>query len=617
MNPNGVTALLVAACAAGCGVWRDFWSPDSIQVTDFPAPSIAAVSPDNGFDTGGTVVTIAGAEFVQGVTVAFGGVAAAVTSVVAAQIVATTPAQPGLTGTVQVDVVVTNPDGQSAVRPGGFLYFIPVPWINVVVPASGPNTGGATITIAGGSFVAGATVTVGGQLAGSVTVWGAWQLTCVTPTLAPADGPMNVVVTNPNGRAGTLIGGYTMVGAPGALAQSFGTGGVVGSDPSSGQDGAWAVLQDGSNLYVGGWDESPGTGDWRVRVEKRSLATGAPVAGFGSGGAVLSNPSTGSEWVEAMVRDGSSLYLLGPDDSPGNTQWRVEKRSLATGALVTGFGSGGVVTSNPSSGLDHPVALLTDGANLYLVGLDDSFGVGNDQWRIEKRSMATGALVTGFGVGGVVTSNPSSGQDWPLRAVMFGSAICVVGFDQVATSLRWRIEMRSLSTGAGLATFGSFGAVTSDPSTGSDEAWNVATDGTDLYVVGTDWSPGDAQWRIERRSGTTGALVAGFGSGGVVTTNPSTALDGAWGVLVDAGRLYVVGEDRSPGATDAQWRLERRSLTTGALDTAFGTGGVVTVNPSAGNDVANALLADATAIYVVGDDTAPGSPRFRIEKRWK
>ena len=102
-----------------------------------------------------------------------------------------------------------------------------------------------------------------------------------------------------------------------------------------------------------------------------------------------------------------------------------------------------------------------------------------------------------------------------------------------------------------------------------------------------------------------------------MTTNPSTALDGAWGVLVDAGRLYVVGEDRSPGATDAQWRLERRSLTTGALDTAFGTGGVVTVNPSTGNDVANALLADATAIYVVGDDTAPGSPRFRIEKRWK
>ena len=39
------------------------------------------------------------------------------------------------------------------------------------------------------------------------------------------------------------------------------------------------------------------------------------------------------------------------DETPGNNQWRIEKRDIITGALVTAFETDGVVESNSS--LDH------------------------------------------------------------------------------------------------------------------------------------------------------------------------------------------------------------------------------------------------------------------------
>jgi hypothetical protein len=74
------------------------------------APQISGLSPVSGPDTGGTVITINGAGFQQGVTVSFGGTAALATWISSSLITAVTP--PHAAG--QVTVKVTNPDTQSA-----------------------------------------------------------------------------------------------------------------------------------------------------------------------------------------------------------------------------------------------------------------------------------------------------------------------------------------------------------------------------------------------------------------------------------------------------------------------------------------------------------------------
>jgi len=113
-----------------------------------------------------------------------------------------------------------------------------------------------------------------------------------------------------------------------------------------------------------------------------------------------------------------------------------------------------------------------------------------------------------------------------------------------------------LSSGALVPGFGAGGFVTSDPSTGIDRARGIAIDSTAMYVVGYDYSPGNDQWRIEKRSLTDGGLVTGFETGGVVTGNPSTGSDAAWGIAIDSTAMYVVGYDWSP--YNGQWRIEKR-----------------------------------------------------------
>jgi hypothetical protein len=83
------------------------------------APVVTSVSPNTGTTTGGTPVTLTGRNFVSGARITFGGVAASSVVVVSAtQITASTPPhKPG-----GVNVVVTNPGGQSGTLAGGFTY---------------------------------------------------------------------------------------------------------------------------------------------------------------------------------------------------------------------------------------------------------------------------------------------------------------------------------------------------------------------------------------------------------------------------------------------------------------------------------------------------------------
>ena len=120
-----------------------------------------------------------------------------------------------------------------------------------------------------------------------------------------------------------------------------------------------------------------------------------------------------------------------------------------------------------------------------------------------------------------------------------------------------------------------------------------------MYVAGYDAS---YDWRIEKRRLDTGALDTGFDGDGVVT---STAGYRARALSLDSTHMYLAGEDDS-----ADWRFEKRRLDTGALDTSFGTSGVVT---SSAGETAWDLATDSSSIYAVGWITGPD---WRIEKRW-
>jgi IPT/TIG domain len=177
------------------------------------APIISDLSPASGSTTGGTSVTISGTGFATGATVTFGGTAATNVNVLGSTtITAVAPAH----ASGAVNVVVTNPGGQTGTSVNGYTYSgggSPAPTVSAVSPTSGPTTGGTQITITGTNFSLGATVTVGGSNATGVLVNNSTTITATTP--AHAAGLVDVVVTNTTGQSGTKTNAFTYTAPPG------------------------------------------------------------------------------------------------------------------------------------------------------------------------------------------------------------------------------------------------------------------------------------------------------------------------------------------------------------------------------------------------------------------
>ncbi|MFC1671897.1 hypothetical protein ACFL01_02050 [Planctomycetota bacterium] len=176
----------------------------------------------------------------------------------------------------------------------------------------------------------------------------------------------------------------------GELDVSFGTDGIATSTNNS-HSVVWeqqvSIGIDTDSLYVGGRATlTPVPVDTWWRIEKRSKTTGALDVSFGTDGVIASDPSVNIDLAYGMILDDGYLYMAG-DVNMGQDGGRIEKRDTITGDLVSGFGTDGVVTTAAGE-TDSFYAIISDSIYLYLVG--DNTVPGNDQWRIEKRIKATG-----------------------------------------------------------------------------------------------------------------------------------------------------------------------------------------------------------------------------------
>ncbi|HJT15968.1 MAG TPA: IPT/TIG domain-containing protein, partial [Thermoanaerobaculia bacterium] len=177
-----------------CGVGHTSMIGQLIVNAAPAGPTITSISPNSGPTTGGTSVVISGSGFQSGATVTFGGVAATVTTVSSTSITAVTPLGPATEEGV-VDVVVTNPDGQSATLHPGFNYTVPPLQVSAVDPQSGLTGGGTVVTITGQGFTTAvnSSVTFGGVAATDVTIDSPVSMHVTAP--AHAAGTVDVVVT--------------------------------------------------------------------------------------------------------------------------------------------------------------------------------------------------------------------------------------------------------------------------------------------------------------------------------------------------------------------------------------------------------------------------------------
>jgi uncharacterized delta-60 repeat protein len=314
----------------------------------------------------------------------------------------------------------------------------------------------------------------------------------------------------------------------GALDPSFGQGGEV-TTPISGVGEAVALQPDGKILVTGG----SGTGLGLARY----LPDGSPDPSFGSGGAVVSS-FPGSAYALALEPDGK--IVVGGSDYMF-TSFALA-RFLPDGAVDTGFGNGGEVTTrlDPIWGSQvTSLAVQTDG-RIVAAGLVTA---GEGGWPALARYNADGSLDATFGSGGKVTEQNTALDPGEVNSVRLDSSGKIVVVGRFGADLNPFAQQFSLFR---LRTDGSF-----DPSFGTSSpgitltpvGWPATASAVVLQRDGKIVLAGTGGGSFAlARYGPTGRLDNTFGNRGIVKTGFGTRSAAAGGLVVQRdGKLVAAG----------------------------------------------------------------------------
>lgn len=213
-----------------------------MSVASFPV--ITSVTPSSGPASGGTTVTVRGSALFSAGTpaVRFGGVDGISTTVVQMGTEYQVVTPPHAPGTVEVDLYEsTRVPPVIATLAGAFTYEAapaPAPAISSVSPASGPTTGGTSVTLTGTDLTGATALSFGGTAATAFTVNGPTSITATSPGAFTYVPYRTLTVRNV---AATMARGDAQYGATQGDAGAF--------TSTSTSDGGTPVRQSG---YAGG-----------------------------------------------------------------------------------------------------------------------------------------------------------------------------------------------------------------------------------------------------------------------------------------------------------------------------------------------------------------------------
>lgn len=338
-------------------------------------PEIKNIFPGLGPESGGTLVTVQGANFVVGVKgskVILGGkqidekdVKVESTGIIKFK----TPA-----GTGPAAVKVVNPDAQYALKAGGFVYVpkIEAPTVSHMAPKFGTTTGGILVSIYGKAFLTGAQVSFGNDTIGytnsaSVNVLNGGTL-IVAKVPAHLPGKVNVRVTNSDGQKGILTNGFEYLAALGLPALAF-QGVVPDRGPNAG--GYEVVVygqgfKSGVKIYFG----EANSATW---IEAKPITRLGPtllrvtVPKSAKNGAVdmrLVNPAVGGK-VDQIIVKSSFTYGQSVIMEPKGHRLPLDKTKGDFGPLI--------IDAN-GDGLDDVIVRHSTGRDDLFIQTKDKFG---------------------------------------------------------------------------------------------------------------------------------------------------------------------------------------------------------------------------------------------------
>lgn len=314
----------------------------------------------------------------------------------------------------------------------------------------------------------------------------------------------------------------------------------------------------------------------RFHLEKRHIHSGELDTTFADNGVF----DGWIQWAYDVAVQGNTLYVAGTTFSTGGG-WSHRNWNGGAIDITTGDSTWSYSNNSGSGSTVHfaPLAVATAADGVYFGGYRRDTAVsGGTDWRVEKRSLTDGSPIDAFGTSGVVQV-PVSTWDEVSALAVDGSDLFVAGPSTGCRLEKWDAATGAFTTGVDTTVCASRMVV--------DAGW--------LYLTSGPY--------VEKRSTTDLSLDATFGDAGLLTiTDPVYSISFPR-LALDGGSMFLAGSARD-GDDDSY--LQKRSITDGALVTAFGdAGGLFT---SSGEEHLGVAV-DADGVY-----TCSGSS-LRVTKR--
>jgi uncharacterized delta-60 repeat protein len=365
----------------------------------------------------------------------------------------------------------------------------------------------------------------------------------------------------------SCLGPMPLLAASGNLDTTFGSSGsVISSYGGITQFGPAVKIQSDQKIVAVGKHYNGRDDDFLVQ---RFLSDGTPDTTFGTNGATVIMFSSADDNAKALdIQSDGKIIIAGGGGKPGSYERSAMVRVAANGVLDTSFGNRGMVSidfGQPSH--LHSVVLQSDG-RILVTG--ESYTTEDGGMFTVARYMANGAPDTSFGVDGKVTQAFGTGANAHSMVLQADGKLLIGGYSRSGF-----LVVRFMTNGTLDTSFGTNGSSTVSVGISDNYCHTLLlqSDGK-IVLSGSAITTGNNFDFVLLRFNSDGSLDTGFGTNGIVTTNfvsgprPSKE-ETAAGILQPDGKI-VVG-----GYSDQKFALARY-LTSGALDTSFGTGGIVT-----------------------------------------
>ncbi len=433
-------------------------------------------------------------------------------------------------------------------------------------------------------------------------------------TLGAHSGTLTVNYTRPDASTTTATRAMsgTGIGNPGELDTTWSSDGKVSTAIGAGNERGYAVALDSSGRAVVAGYSYNGTNNDFAIA--RYTTSGVLDTDFSSDGLITVDVSAGGNDIAyaIAIQSDGKILVGGQAGSTGNLNFAVIRLSTS-GALDDSYGAGGIMTANFNNQDDIVRAMALDSNGKLVVTGPSTSLTGNMRFAV-VRFNTDGSLDTSFDTDGKATYQPVSEADNDAYAIAIQSnGKIVVAGGTVSGSYQFSV-MRISSAGALDTTFDTDGYALVDVTGGTDIAKAMKIDSSGNIVLAGSNS-GSTMTVVKLSS--AGALDTAFDTDGIATVDIGTGADDAAALAIDSsGYIIVAGFATN---TDKDFGLARLS-STGSLDATFDGDGKIATDYALGatnhNSIFGLALQSDGKIVAVGDYDTGANADLAVFRYW-